>query len=146
LSATFGGWLFSPGTPVSSTNKNDHHDITEILLKVVLNTINPNLKMYILFLECLYYSLNVYTIPWMFILFLECLYYSLNVYTIPWMCILFLECLYYSLNVYTIPWMFILFLECVYYSLNVYTIPWMCILFLECVYYSFIGIVYTFKE
>jgi hypothetical protein len=24
---------FSPGTPVFSTNKTDHHDITEILLK-----------------------------------------------------------------------------------------------------------------
>ena len=31
-------WWFSPGTPVSSTNKTDCHDITEILLKVVLNT------------------------------------------------------------------------------------------------------------
>ncbi len=31
--------VFSPGTPVSSTNKTDHHDITEILLKVALNTI-----------------------------------------------------------------------------------------------------------
>jgi hypothetical protein len=31
---------FFPDTPVSSTNKADHHDITEILLKVVLNTIN----------------------------------------------------------------------------------------------------------
>ena len=31
-------WCF-PGTPVSSTNKTDCHDITEILLKVVLNTI-----------------------------------------------------------------------------------------------------------
>jgi hypothetical protein len=30
------------GTPVSSTNKTDRHDITEILLKVALNTINPN--------------------------------------------------------------------------------------------------------
>jgi hypothetical protein len=28
---------FSTGTPVSSTNKPDHHDITEILLKVALN-------------------------------------------------------------------------------------------------------------
>ena len=28
------------GTPVSSTNKTDLHDITEILLKVMLNTIN----------------------------------------------------------------------------------------------------------
>jgi hypothetical protein len=33
---------FSPGTPVSSTNKTDRHDIAEILLKVALNTINPN--------------------------------------------------------------------------------------------------------
>ena len=31
------GWWFSPGTPVSSTNKTDRHDITEILLKVALN-------------------------------------------------------------------------------------------------------------
>jgi hypothetical protein len=30
----------SQGTPVSSTNKTDCHDITEILLKVELNTIN----------------------------------------------------------------------------------------------------------
>ena len=29
---------FSPGTPVSSTNKTDRHDITEILFKVALNT------------------------------------------------------------------------------------------------------------
>jgi hypothetical protein len=33
------GWWFSPGTPVSSTNKTDRHDITEILLKVALNII-----------------------------------------------------------------------------------------------------------
>ena len=33
-----GRWI-SPGKPVSSTNKIDHHDITEILLKVALNTI-----------------------------------------------------------------------------------------------------------
>ena len=32
------GQWFSPGTPVSSTNKTDHHDISEILLKVALNT------------------------------------------------------------------------------------------------------------
>ena len=34
-----GRW-FSPGPPVSSTNKSDRHDIAEILLKVALNTIN----------------------------------------------------------------------------------------------------------
>jgi hypothetical protein len=38
-----GRW-FSPGTPVSSTNKTDRHDIAEILLKVALNTMNMNLN------------------------------------------------------------------------------------------------------
>jgi hypothetical protein len=33
------GRLFSPSTPVSSTNKTDRHDITEVLLKVAFNTI-----------------------------------------------------------------------------------------------------------
>jgi hypothetical protein len=32
------------GTPVSSTNKSDRHDLTEILLKVTLNTINKTDK------------------------------------------------------------------------------------------------------
>ena len=36
------GQWFSQGTLVSSTNKTDPHDITEILLKVVLNNINLN--------------------------------------------------------------------------------------------------------
>ena len=36
------GLWFSMSTPVSSTNKTDRHDITEILLKVALNTINTN--------------------------------------------------------------------------------------------------------
>ena len=35
---------FSPGRPVSSTNKTDIHDITEILLKVALNTMKPTTK------------------------------------------------------------------------------------------------------
>ena len=42
------GWWFSLGTLVSSTNKADRHDITEILLKMALNTIktktNPKLS------------------------------------------------------------------------------------------------------
>jgi hypothetical protein len=34
------GQWFSPGIPpVSSTNKTDRHDLTEVLLKVALNTI-----------------------------------------------------------------------------------------------------------
>ena len=41
-----GQWLatgrwFSPGTPVSSTNKTDRHDIAKILLKIALNIIKP---------------------------------------------------------------------------------------------------------
>ena len=34
-----GGFLKVLTTPVSSTNKTDHHNITEILLKVAINTI-----------------------------------------------------------------------------------------------------------
>ena len=37
-----GRW-FSPGPPVSSTNKTDRHDITEILLKVALSTIKQTI-------------------------------------------------------------------------------------------------------
>jgi hypothetical protein len=37
------GQWFSPGTPFSSTNNTDRHDITEILLKVALNTITLTL-------------------------------------------------------------------------------------------------------
>jgi hypothetical protein len=37
------GWWFSPGTPVSPTNKPDRHDITAIFLKVALNAITLTL-------------------------------------------------------------------------------------------------------
>ena len=37
------GW-FSPGPPVSFTNKTDRNDIAEILLKVALNTIKQAKK------------------------------------------------------------------------------------------------------
>ena len=40
---------FFPGTPVSSTNKTDRHDITEILLKVALNNITPALTLNVIF-------------------------------------------------------------------------------------------------
>jgi ketosteroid isomerase-like protein len=39
------GQLFSLGTPVSSTNSTDCHNITEILLKVVLNTIRTGFEL-----------------------------------------------------------------------------------------------------
>ena len=38
------GQLFTPGSLCSSTNKTDHHDITEISLKVACNTITPDPK------------------------------------------------------------------------------------------------------
>ena len=40
LSVTCGRAVFSPGIPVSSTKKTDIHHMTDILLKVTLNTIN----------------------------------------------------------------------------------------------------------
>ena len=43
---------FSIGTPVSFTIKSDRHDITEILLKVVLNTINLIPNLFCLFQLC----------------------------------------------------------------------------------------------
>ena len=46
---------FSPGTPVSSTNKTDRH-ITEMLMKVVLSTINLNYNM--LYIRIKYVNLN----------------------------------------------------------------------------------------
>jgi putative component of membrane protein insertase Oxa1/YidC/SpoIIIJ protein YidD len=44
------------GFPVSSTNKTDHHDITDILLKLALNTIILTLTLYTSFLPpCITY-------------------------------------------------------------------------------------------
>jgi hypothetical protein len=44
---TITGQWFSPEVQVSSTNKTDHHDIIEILLKLALSTIKtkPNLTL-----------------------------------------------------------------------------------------------------
>jgi hypothetical protein len=51
------GRCFSPGPPVSSINKTDRHDIAEILLKVVLNT----MYMYIYCIcFCSFHSDNIY--------------------------------------------------------------------------------------
>ena len=44
------GLWFSPGTKVSSTSKHDCYDITELLLKVVLNTIILTLQVHV----CMY--------------------------------------------------------------------------------------------
>jgi hypothetical protein len=53
------GQWFSPGTLVSSTNKTDCHDIAEILLKVVLNTISIYIEpLYIAFKEKISFKLS----------------------------------------------------------------------------------------
>jgi hypothetical protein len=38
------GWVFSQGTPASSTTKTGRHDIAKILLKVALNTKNQSIN------------------------------------------------------------------------------------------------------
>ena len=47
LVSVCGRSMFSPGTPVSSTNKTDRHDITEILLKVAFNIITLTLPRFL---------------------------------------------------------------------------------------------------
>ena len=57
-----GRW-FSLSTPVSSTNKTDRHDITEILLKVALNiitqpnTISDGRERFTLMVKCSWYNI-----------------------------------------------------------------------------------------
>jgi hypothetical protein len=46
------GQWYSPGIKVSPNNKTDRHDITEILLKVALNTLTLTLKEWSLFARC----------------------------------------------------------------------------------------------
>jgi hypothetical protein len=63
------GQWFPPGTPVSSTNKTDYNDTTEILLKVALNTINKQTNRV---LELFYMTTlrsKFMTWPWLFVPF-----------------------------------------------------------------------------
>ena len=56
------------GTDCTGSCKSNYHTIATTTTPVLFVTG----KMCLLFLECVYYSLNVDTIPWMLILFLEC--------------------------------------------------------------------------
>ena len=58
------GQWFSLGTLVFSTNKTDHHDITEILLKVALSTITAPIIDYIDYIrtELYYQSMMIWCI------------------------------------------------------------------------------------
>jgi hypothetical protein len=52
------GWWYSPGTPVPSTNKTDHHDISEILLKLTFKTLSlKNPILYIINTSSVFYIL-----------------------------------------------------------------------------------------
>jgi hypothetical protein len=53
------GQWFSLGTPVSSTNKTDSHDITEILLKMALNNKH---QPFFLFMKIMPFSLLAFLI------------------------------------------------------------------------------------
>jgi hypothetical protein len=80
-----GRW-FSPGTPVSSTNKTDSHDITEILLKNVVSTIKSTNQL----LLSHYYVILFFFCYYVFILLL-CRYYAIIVllcryYVMPLLC------------------------------------------------------------
>jgi hypothetical protein len=55
---TLGQWV-SPGTLVSSTNKTDSHNITKILLKVELNTIDQTTLIVLFNISC-----TVFEIRW----------------------------------------------------------------------------------
>ena len=52
------GQEFSPGTPVSNTNKTGRHDITEILLKVAINTLTYTCSGSVEFPWILVHSIN----------------------------------------------------------------------------------------
>ena len=69
-----GLWFFPRGTPVSSTNKTDHHNITEILLKVALNTIT----LYLLHYLCSSYTGGVFVSRTLLIT--ECSPFCSNIY------------------------------------------------------------------
>jgi len=51
---------FFLGTSVSSTNKTGHHDITEILLKVALNTITLTAQIIHVYLNKQFYTIKIY--------------------------------------------------------------------------------------
>jgi hypothetical protein len=70
---------FSPGFPVSSTNKTDRHDITEILLNVALNTINQLIKSFF------------YSHPYSFLLLVSTVPLSHNISVISWRSVLLVE-------------------------------------------------------
>jgi hypothetical protein len=60
--------LFSPGPQISSTNKTDCHDITEILVKVVLNSIK----------QALYFQNGLFNVNYFFNIYSSCSWLSYN--------------------------------------------------------------------
>ena len=73
------------GTPVSPTNKTESHDVTEILLKVVLNTItliiSDNLKSWVIL--CEFISLFIFNLTSYKLYFENWFYLDANVQIVP---------------------------------------------------------------
>jgi hypothetical protein len=66
---------FSLGTPVSSNNKTDCHDITEIVLKVALTTINLNQTYFWYWIPA--YMYQVFQVLYIRFLIPECIVYEI---------------------------------------------------------------------
>ena len=115
MSHSLSGWLFSPGTLVFSTNKTDCHDITEILLKVVLNTITLAHVLMIIFPP--YFSLLLLYLPFLvnYILHVllvfndRILLYALLIFDVRmicWVWMLKCSCMIYWCSTLECSWMF----------------------------------------
>jgi hypothetical protein len=78
-------WCFLVVLPVSPTNKTDRHDTTEILLKVVLNTltliISDNLKSWVIL--CEFISLFIFDLTSYKLYFENWFYLDANVQIVP---------------------------------------------------------------
>ena len=61
--------IYSLGTPVSSTNKTDRHDVTEIFMKVALNTISQ--QYHIICMQNMYHNQFHCNIIFLIKIFLE---------------------------------------------------------------------------
>jgi hypothetical protein len=119
------GWLFSPGTLVFSTNKTDRHDITEKLLKVVLNTITHTHILMIIFPP--YFSCYICLSWWTFCM---CYWILMIEYSCMFYWFLMLECyMFYRCSTSESFWMFcwvwMLKCSCMIYWCSTLECSWM---------------------
>jgi hypothetical protein len=129
LSVTCAGRWFSQGTPISSTNKTDRHDICEILLKVTLNTItvtplfflyhisfqstvlSPVIIGYSPLITCPLYSIYNLNVEWHFVIFIR---QNINVrsWPYPWKNYNWRVNRWYDLQIYYITIVHLYIIQC----------------------------------